>query len=85
MIKLSANETKWSSLLARTRALILIFRFEYLISGPKSYRDFRERGPRSENRCENDIFWSETGPGFRELDGAPPPSKGAVIIFHYIT
>ena len=23
----------------------LIFRFEYLISGPKSYRDFRETGP----------------------------------------
>ena len=45
MIKLSANETKWSSLLARTRALILIFRFVYLISGPKNYRDFRETGP----------------------------------------
>ena len=24
-----------------------IFRFEYLISGPKSYRDFRETGPRA--------------------------------------
>ena len=45
MIKLSANETKWSSLLARTRALILIFRFVYLISGPKNYRDFPETGP----------------------------------------
>ena len=65
--------------------LFFIIRFEYLISGPKSYRDFRETGPRSENRWENDIFWSEKGPGFRELDGAPPPSKGAVIIFHYIT
>ena len=45
IIKLSANKTKWSSLLARTRALILIFRCEYLISGPKTgYRGFRETG-----------------------------------------
>ena len=41
MIKLSVNETKWSSLLARTRALILILRLEYL----NSYRDFRDTGP----------------------------------------
>ena len=34
MIKLSVNETKRSSLLALTRAL---FRFEYLILGPKSF------------------------------------------------
>ena len=27
--------------------LFFIFRFEYLISGPKSYRYFRETGPRS--------------------------------------
>ena len=25
--------------------LFFVFRFEYLISGPKSYRDFRETGP----------------------------------------
>ena len=25
--------------------LFFLFRFEYLISGPKSYRDFRETGP----------------------------------------
>ena len=30
--------------------LFFIFRFEYLISGPKSYRDFRETGPRAVNR-----------------------------------
>ena len=35
MIKLLVNETKWSSLLARTRALILYIRFENLISGAK--------------------------------------------------
>ena len=47
-IKLSVNETEWSSLLARTRALILYiysFRFENLISDPKRYRGFRETGP----------------------------------------
>ena len=27
--------------------LLFIFRFKYLISGPKSYRDFRESGPRA--------------------------------------
>ena len=27
--------------------LFFIFRFEYLISGPKNYRDFRETGPRA--------------------------------------
>ena len=32
-----------------------------LILGPKSYRDFRETGPRSENRCENDIFGLKQG------------------------
>ena len=30
--------------------LFFIFRFEYLISGPKSYRDFRETGPWPYNR-----------------------------------
>ena len=45
MIKLSVNETEWSSLLARTRALILyisIWKFDF---GPKGYRGFRETGP----------------------------------------
>ena len=40
-IKLAVNETKLSTLLARTRALVLYIS----ISGPKSYRDFRETGP----------------------------------------
>ena len=34
MIQLLVNETKWSSLLARTRALIIL-RFEYFMSGSK--------------------------------------------------
>ena len=49
MTKLSVNGTKWSSLLARTRALLFfIFLFKYLISGPKGYPDLRETGPWSE-------------------------------------
>ena len=44
MIKLSVKETKWSILLARTRPLILFSSISDLISGPKSYRDFRETG-----------------------------------------
>ena len=30
--------------------LFFIIRFEYLISGPKSYRDFRETGPTAYKR-----------------------------------
>ena len=46
MIKPLVSKTKWSSLLAKTRTLILYFKIEYLISGLKCYRDFRETGPR---------------------------------------
>ena len=46
VIKLSANETEWSSLLAGPALLFFTFRFEGVFSGPKSYRDFRETGPR---------------------------------------
>ena len=42
-IKLSVNETKWSSCLAVL--LFFLFHFEYLISGAKNYRGFREMGP----------------------------------------
>ena len=45
MIRQLVNETKWSSLLVRTGALILYISIWKLISGPKSYRDFRETGP----------------------------------------
>ena len=41
MIKPSVSETKWPG----PALLFFIFRFEYLIWGPKSYRDFRETGP----------------------------------------
>ena len=36
--------------------LFFTLRFEYLISGPKSYRDFRETGPRTQNASHN-RFW----------------------------
>ena len=45
MIKLSVNETKWSSLLARTRALILyisIWNFDF---GPETLRGLSRNGP----------------------------------------
>ena len=45
MTKLSVNKTKWTGLLATTALLFFRFSFEYLISGPISYRDFRETGP----------------------------------------
>ena len=38
MIKLSVNETG-------PELLFFVFRLEYLISGPKSYRDFRKTAP----------------------------------------
>ena len=46
MIKLSVNETNGVVCWPAPEPLFLIFRFEYLISGPKSYWDFRETGPR---------------------------------------
>ena len=49
MIRPSVNLTKWSSLLDAVALLFFIFRFEYFISGPKSYRDFRETGPGTGN------------------------------------
>ena len=44
VITLSGNETKWSSLLARTRALILFISIWIFDSGPEKLRDFRETG-----------------------------------------
>ena len=48
--------------------LFFIFRFEYLISGPKSYRDVRETSPRYENgRLEKDTYFLLVRSG-----GTPP-------------
>ena len=49
MIKLSVNETKWSSFLARSRALILYISIWIFAFGPEIYRDFRKKGPRALN------------------------------------
>ena len=40
--------------------LFFIFRFEYLISGPKTYGDFRETGPRApRHRLVEKNIWEE--------------------------
>ena len=44
--------------------LFFLFRFEYLISGPKSYRDFRETGPWDGNVS---VFELETGKNLLEI------------------
>ena len=44
VITLSGNKAKWSSLLARTRALILFISIWIFDSGPEKLRDFRETG-----------------------------------------
>ena len=46
----------------RPALLFFIFRSEYLISGPKSYRDFRETGPRPEKLAG----LSRNGPQFQD-------------------
>ena len=59
MIKLSANETKWSILLARTPLLFFLLRFGYMTSGPKSYRDIGETAPGpAVSMSRNKIFCS---------------------------
>ena len=41
----------------RPALLFFIVRFEYLISGPKSYREFRETGPRKRlNYFQNSVI-----------------------------
>ena len=70
--------------------LFYIFWFEYLVSGPKSYRDFRETGPRPVSLCYM-VFpievsresWSEQtekmdeegGGGGKEETFPPPPRQ----------
>ena len=47
MIKLSVNEKKWSSLLARTRALILYISILIFDFGPEKLPRLSRRGPRA--------------------------------------
>ena len=49
MIKLSVDEKKKRAVCSPGPALLFfVFRFENLMSGPKSYRDFRETDPRAQ-------------------------------------
>ena len=56
--------------------LFFIFSFEYLISGPKSYRDFQETGPRSPKK----IF--RFGLKVKGVGGGGPadPSPGSTTV-----
>ena len=45
MIKLSANETKWSSLLARTHAFILYISISIFDFGPEKLPGLSRNGP----------------------------------------
>ena len=69
MIKLSVNETKWSILLARTRALILFISIPIFDFGPKKViGTFQETGPWASLLRAADAFrvtWSERGPVVR--------------------
>ena len=50
MIKLSVNETKWSSLLARTSALILYISIRKFDFEPEKLPGLSRNGPQSRNR-----------------------------------
>ena len=74
MIKLSVNETKWSSLLAGTRALILYISISIFDFGARKVTGtFEKRAPGLKKGVENDFFGLKIGSGFGEPGGAPPP------------
>ena len=53
MIKLSVSETEWSSLLARTRALILYISIWIFVFGPEKLPGLSRNGPQDRVIC----FW----------------------------
>ena len=57
MIKLSVKETKWSSLLARTRALILVISISIFDFGPEKLPGLSRNGPLAPvvQKVDNDI------------------------------
>ena len=52
MIKLSVNETKWSSLLARTRALILYISIWIFVFWPEKLAGLSRNGPQFQDSLE---------------------------------
>ena len=50
--------------------LFFIFRFEYLISGPKSYRDVREASPQAPvvQKLDSSIYWINHYPAHSVID-----------------
>ena len=76
MIKLSVNKTKWSRFLARNRALILY------VSGPKSYREFRETGPRSQKNSTVPVYLVKKYWNFHRAIGACGLAKLPVCLYH---
>ena len=54
MIKLSVNETQWSSLLARTRALILCISIGIFDFGPEKLPGLSKNGP--QGRPDYDVL-----------------------------
>ena len=76
MIKLSVNKTKLSRFLARNRALILY------VSGPKSYREFRETGPRSQKSSTVPVYLVKKYWNFHGAIGACGLAKPPVCLYH---
>ena len=92
MIKPLVSKTKWSSLLAKTRTLILYFKIEYLISGLKCYRDFRETGPRlswppisHELVCKSDRLKGIENIVYNKLDEATFAIKKITICWFFLS
>ena len=56
MMKLSVNETQWSSLLARTRALILYISIGIFDFGPEKLPGLSRNGPLVAETQENGFF-----------------------------
>ena len=76
MIKVSVNKTKWSRFLARTRALILY------VSGSKSYREFRETGPRRQKSSTVPVYLVKKYWNFHRAMGACGLAKPPVCLYN---
>ena len=70
MVKLSVNETKWSGLPARTRALILYITISIFDFGPEKLPGLSRNGPQS----------NERGGGHERMTRAK--GEGACLVIH---